>query len=229
MNDRLKDFLEVNAKAFSQSFGKINKIYIAFIVILIRSFFLNYRFTGIFAGTYLGGLLYYFIDAALLCFVAQALRSLVVFGNLGKKSIGNSLSNFWQPIILPLFFYYLIQDVIRMVGGGMTILLILVFEFLMSAMLEEIYINDTRGFQALSKSAKFVCDNILTYGLFALIFVLVEVNLIYKLIYGLGFGPRRILFIGLFALVQTFFYLIRGHLFKELNDHSYRQRKFMRG
>ena len=229
MHDRLKDFVEVNAKALSKSFGKTNKVYIAFIAILIRSFFLNYRFTGIFAGTYLGGLLYYFIDAALLCFVAQALRSLVVFGNVGKKSIGNSLSNFWQPIILPLFFYYLIQDVIRMVGGSMTIIFILVFEFLMAAMLEEIYINGSTGFQALSKSAKFVCDNILTYGLFALIFVIVEVNMMYKLVYGLAFSPKRILYIIIFTLIQTFFYLIRGHLFKELNDHSYRQRKFMRG
>lgn len=85
MNDRLKDFIEVTGKAFKESFAKLDKVYIAFIVILVRAFYQNYRMNGMFSRTMAGGLINYFIDAALLCFVAQALRSLVVYGNPGKK------------------------------------------------------------------------------------------------------------------------------------------------
>ena len=38
MNDKLKDFMEVTSQAFKESFSKINKVYVAFIVILIRAF-----------------------------------------------------------------------------------------------------------------------------------------------------------------------------------------------
>ena len=178
MNDRLKDFGEVYTKAFKESFSKINKVYVAFLVILVRAFFENYRFVGMFRESRAEGLINYFLDAALLSFVIQALKSYVVYGNSGKKSIANSLSNFWQPVLSSLFFVYLIEILIRFIGAGLPsniyMILLLVFEFATSALPEEIYIDGKSGLESLKQSVKFVCDNILTYGLFAIIFILIK-------------------------------------------------------
>lgn len=232
MNDRLKDFFEVIGKACKSSFAKINKAYIVFIVILIRAFYQNYKVTGIFSRTIAGGLIDYFIDAILLCFVAQGLKSLVVYGNPGKKSIGNSLNNFLQPILSTMFYVYLIEVLFSIVQVGLSFVFYLIFtvafKFFMYAMLEEVYINGKQGYDALSSSAKFVCDNILTYGILSLIFVLMEVYFTYNFTYGLALGFRKVMYVLIYAVFELFFYLFRGHLFKYLNDHPYRQRKFMR-
>ena len=233
MNDRLKDLAEVYSKAFKETFSKINKVYIAFLVILIRSFFENYRFIGMFGGDMIGGLINYLLDAALLSFVIQALRSFVVYGNSGKNSIANSLSNFWQPVLSTLFYVYLVQMLIKILGSGLSsnayMILLVLFQFAMSALPEEIYINDKSGFDALRQSAKFVCDNILTYGLFAFLFILIEFYINYVFTYTLPMGLSRAGYVLLLGIIETLFYVIRGHLFKYLNNHSYGQRKFMRG
>jgi|GEM_PF-1006535 hypothetical protein len=233
MNDRLKDFGEVYTKAFKESFSKINKVYVAFLVILVRAFFENYRFVGMFRESRAEGLINYFLDAALLSFVIQALKSYVVYGNSGKKSIANSLSNFWQPVLSSLFFVYLIEILIRFIGAGLPsniyMILLLVFEFATSALPEEIYIDGKSGLESLKQSVKFVCDNILTYGLFAIIFILIKFYINYNLTYTYQVGNSRFLYVLLLGFIETFFYVVRGHLFKLLNHHSYRQRKFMRG
>lgn len=232
MNDRLKDFFEVTGRAFKESFAKLDKIYVAFIVILIRAFYHNYRVAGMFSRTMAGGLINYFIDAAILCFVAQALRSVVVYGNPGKKSIGNSLSNFLQPILSTLFYFYLIQMLLSIMQNGLpyafSLIIMVGFEFFMSAMLEEVYINGKSGFDAIKSSAKFVCDNVLTYGLLSLIFIMIEVYFTYTFTYGLGLGAVKIGYILIYAVFELVYYVVRGHLYKYLNDHPYRQRKFMR-
>lgn len=232
MNDRLKDFFEVTGRAFKESFAKLDKIYVAFIVILIRAFYHNYRVAGMFSRTMAGGLINYFIDAAILCFVAQALRSVVVYGNPGKKSIGNSLSNFLQPILSTLFYFYLIQMLLSVMQNGLpyafSLIIMVGFEFFMSAMLEEVYINGKSGFDAIESSAKFVCDNVLTYGLLSLIFIMIEVYFTYTFTYGLGLGAVKIGYILIYAVFELVYYVVRGHLYKYLNDHPYRQRKFMR-
>ena len=74
MNDRLKDFIEVTGKAFKESFAKLDKVYIAFIVILVRAFYQNYRMNGMFSRTMAGGLINYFIDAALLLLCSTSLE-----------------------------------------------------------------------------------------------------------------------------------------------------------
>lgn len=228
MNDKLKDFMEVTSHAFKESFSKINKVYVAFIVILIRAFLINSRATSILGGGFIGGLINYFIEVALLCFVAQAMRSVVVYGNTGKKSIMNSINNFWQPILSAYFFFYLIEMLISALPGlsDIKIILYVGFNFLMSALLEEIYINGNAGFDALKKSAKFVCDNFFTYGLFSLICIIIITNLTFTITHGI---LGHVIYVLLIAIIDLIFYLVRGHLFKYLDKHSYRQRKFMRG
>ncbi|MFO3717501.1 hypothetical protein AB9Q04_03925 [Anaerococcus sp. ENR1011] len=228
MNDKFQDFLEVTSKAFKESFSKFNKIYVAFFVFLVRAAFLNSRMTSIIGGGFLGGLINYFIEVALLCFVAQSMRSVVVYGNTGKKSIGNSINNFWQPILSTFFYFYLIEMIINLLPGypDIKLFLYVAFHFLMSALLEEVYINGNAGTDALKKSAKFVCDNILTYGIFCLICLIIIAKL--TLNSSVGFTSRA-MYILLIAIIDLIFYLVRGHLFKYLDKHSYRQRKFMRG
>lgn len=228
MNDRFKDFLEVTSKAFKESFSKFNKIYVAFFVFLIRAIFLNSRVTSMVGGGFIGGLINYFLEVALLCFVAQSMRSVVVYGNTGKKSIWNSINNFWQPMLSTFFYFYLIEMLIGLLPGFADdkLFLYVGFNFLMSALLEEVYINGNAGTDALKKSTKFVCDNFLTYGVFSLICLIIIIKL--SLNGSVGFTSQA-MYILLIAIIDLIFYLIRGHLFKYLDKHSYRQRKFMRG
>ena len=228
MNDKFKDFLEVTSLAFRESFSKLNKIYIALIVVIIKAYSMNSRTSSLIGGGFVGGLVSYFIEIAILCFLAQAMRSVVVYGNTGKKSIFNSINNFWQAMLSTYFFFYLIEMLIGILPGFTNIKLILYvsFHFLMSALLEEVYINGNAGFDALKKSAKFVCDNFLTYGLFSLICLIVIAKLNFTVATSLN---SRLLYILLIGIIDLIFYLVRGHLFKHLNKHSYRQRKFMRG
>lgn len=233
MNDRLKDFAEVTGKALRDSFSKIDKVYILFIAILVRSFFQNYKYVGMFGGNVASGLINYFIEAILMCFVAQALRSVVVYGNTGKKSISSSIANFISPVLSTLFYLYLAEMVIGLVipfiSFSLYTIVMVLFQFMMSAVIEEVYISGNMGFSAMKNSAKFVCDNILTYGIFSIIYILVEFYITYGLTLGLGFSPQRFIYILVIAIVQLFFYMVRGHLYKYLKNHSYRQRKFMRG
>ena len=228
MNDKFQDFLEVNGKAFKESFSKFNKLYVAFFVFLVRAIFLNSRMSSMVGGGFIGGLINYFLEVGLLCFVAQSMRSVVVYGNTGKKSIGNSINNFWQPMLSTFFYFYFIEMIISILPGltDIKLLAYVVFYFMMSALLEEVYINGNAGFDALKKSAKFVCDNILTYGVFSLICLIIITKL--SLNGSIAFTSRA-LHILLIAIIDLIFYLIRGHLFKYLDKHSYRQRKFMRG
>lgn len=233
MNDRLRDFKEVTSKALRESYSKKDKINVLFIVILVRAFFQNYKYVGMFAGNMVGGLINYFIEAILICFLAQALRSVVVYGNTGKNSISNSISNFISPVLGTLFYVYLVEMVIGLVlppiSFSLYTIIMVLFQFMMSAVIEEVYISGNMGLAAMKNSAKFVCDNILTYGVFSIIYILVEFYITFSFTLGLGLGFERIAFILIIAVVQLFFYLVRGHLYKYLKNHSYRQRKFMRG
>lgn len=228
MNDKFQDFLEVTGKAFRESFSKFSKIYVAFFVFLVRSIFMNSRMTSMMGGGFVGGLINYLLEVLLLCFIAQSMRSVVIYGNTGKKSIVNSVNNFWQPMASTFFYFYLFEMIISMlpVPTDVKLLLYVVFNFLMSSLLEEVYINGNAGVDALKKSAKFVCDNIITYGIFSLVCLIV----ITKLTLNSGVGSiNHVIYIVIIAVVDLLFYLIRGHLFKYLDKHSYRQRKFMRG
>ena len=228
MNDKFQDFLEITRKAFKESFSKINKIYIGFFVFLIRAIFMNSRALSMMGGGFVGGLINYFIEVAILCFVAQSMRSVVVYGNTGKKSISNSINNYWQAMLSTFFYFYLIEMIINFLPAysDMRVFLYVAFNFLMSALLEEVYMNGNAGFDALKKSAKFVCDSFLTYGIFSLICLIVITKLTFN---GSIEFTSKALYILLIAVVDLIFYLVRGHLFKYLDKHSYRQRKFMRG
>ncbi len=232
MGDRLKDFAEVIGKAFRESFSKINKLYILIIPIFVGVFYQNRRGINILGMTPMGGLLNYLVEVIICCFLVQTLRSVVVYGNSGKKSVANSVGNFIQPVMHTLFYYYLINLILGWILPqrltDIYTFAIVLFKILMSAVLEEVYISGFSGFTALKNSAKFVIDNILTYGVISFIFILLEYYIKYSFVSrGLGIGSFGIIL--LLTLLQLIYLLVRGHLFKNINDHPYRQRKFMRG
>ena len=105
----------------------------------------------------------------------------------------------------------------------------ILLKFFTSAVIELVYIDSIYGFTILIDSFNFVKNNLLIWGVYALIFILVDTLLINKIVINtLNIGSESI-YVMLLALWDTAFLLFKGHLFKILSQHSYGQRKFMRG
>lgn len=233
MGDMFKDFAELTSNALQNTFGKLNKLYLVFIFVLLRYFVDSISLFSFLGRGFIVGLLNYFVEILVLSFVCQSLRSLVVYGNSGKKSIGNSINNFMNPLISTMFYLYLLDLFISMISIGANIRGVLVvtsiFKVLTSAVIEEVYINNKYGFDAVKSSFKFVVDNLLNYGLFSLIFIIIEIFITYKLTFSLGFGMDKFLNMLILALVHTLVLTFKGHLFKYIDENPYRQRKLKRG
>lgn len=233
MNDRLKDFAQCSKSAFGDTFSKLKKSYILFLFLLLNSAFESLKGTGFLGGSYLAGIILYLIDVVIYCFIAQALRSLVLYGNSGKKSVDSSLGNFFYLMINAMFSVYIInlfvEILTRGLSGNLYFILMIVMKFLLSAVLELVYIRQYYGFDIVVQSAKFVLNNILIWGVYALVFVILE-SLLMRSITGYGISMGMEVFeIFILTIFNTFALLFKGHLFNLLNGHSYRQRKFMRG
>lgn len=237
MTGRIKDFLECSKYAFTESIKKLKKSYILFIFIVIRSMFEGMKGIGFFNqsfGTSLfSSLINYFIEIIILCFIAQALRSIVLYNNTGKNSIENSVSNFFYLVMSAVFCIYIMELVInnltQVLNPTLRVLILFIFKIITSAFLELVYIENVYGFSIIGESFRFVKNNILTWGVYAVIFTLMEGVLIRQIGLNVLNLSNEAIFIMLLALWDTFFLLFKGNLFKILNKHSYRQRKFMRG
>ncbi len=186
MKERIIDFLEISKYAFSESVKKIKKSYILFIALIVRSVFEGMKGLSILNSSYLSSLINYLIEILILCFVAQALRSIVLYNNTGKKSIENSISNFFYLIMSAMFSIYIVELLINnlLTGLNPTILNIvsIIFKFFTSAVIELVYIENVYGFSILIDSFNFVKNNLFIWGIYALIYTLVETYLINKLV-----------------------------------------------
>ncbi|MDU3688031.1 MAG: hypothetical protein E7G18_05020 [Anaerococcus hydrogenalis] len=233
MKERIIDFLEISKYAFSESVKKIKKSYILFIALIVRSVFEGMKGLSMLNSSYLSSLINYLIEILILCFVAQALRSIVLYNNTGKKSIENSISNFFYLIMSAMFSIYIVELLINNLLSGLdpTILNIvsIIFKFLTSAVIELVYIESVYGFSILIDSFNFVKNNLFIWGIYALIYTLVETYLINKLVMNTLIISNEFIFVILLSIWDTIFLLYKGHLFKILSKHSYGQRKFMRG
>lgn len=233
MKDRITDFIQVSSYAFRNTFSKMRKLYLAFIFIYIRIFLDGKNIIGLVGGGSFVGIINYFIDVLILCYIAQALRSVVVYGNPGKKSIGNSVSIFLQPLISAMFYLYIVRLGVNLLTMGANpkgeMVVLAIVKVLSSPILEEVYINNKTGLDALKSSVKFVLDNPLTYGIYVVIFIAIESYLGLKLGANTIIGFKNLYASLILAVIHTFFCVFRGHLFKYIDEHPYRQRKFMRG
>lgn len=233
MKERIIDFLECSKYAFSESVKKLKKSYILFIFLVIKSIFEGMKGLSTLNSSYLSSLINYLIEILILCFIAQALRSIVLYNNTGKKSIENSVSNFFYLIMSAMFSIYIVELIFNNLLSGLdpkiSYIANILLKFFTSAVIELVYIDSIYGFTILIDSFNFVKNNLLIWGVYALIFTLVDTLLINKIVINtLNIGSESI-YVMLLALWDTVFLLFKGHLFKILSQHSYGQRKFMRG
>ena len=233
MKERIIDFLECSKYAFSESVKKLKKSYILFIFLVIKSIFEGMKGLSALNSSYLSSLINYLIEILILCFIAQALRSIVLYNNTGKKSIENSVSNPPYLIMSAMFSIYIVELIFNNLLSGLdpkiSYIANILLKFFTSAVIELVYIDSIYGFTILIDSFNFVKNNLLIWGVYALIFILVDTLLINKIVINtLNIGSESI-YVMLLALWDTAFLLFKGHLFKILSQHSYGQRKFMRG
>ncbi len=229
--DKIKDFILVSKISFKETIKKIDKSYLVFIFVLINTIFTNNKFSfGVIGGT-IGGIVHYFIGVVISCFVIQCLNSVVRFGNTGKKSLENSLGNYFGLMIETMFWVYLLEmfsDLLLMnFPAEFRVIVVLIIQVLLSSIYEQIYLNGRSGTNAIVESVNFVKNNLLHYGLYSLIFIFVEYYMSLRFAIGQPMGIGKIIACLVIALIHTLFMIFRGILFKHLNKHSYRQRKFM--
>lgn len=229
--DRLRDFHQVCSHSFKKTIEKARKSYLALAFIFLSLFLENNNLFNIGIVGNLSGIISYLLDILVLCFVAQALKSVVLYGNSGKNSVASSINMFFQPLLSTMFYLYIVNlfvDILVMGADSKGQFIVnFIVRLLTSALIEEVYIGNRHGLNALTSSVKFVIDNLLTYGLCAGIFLAIESIISVKLQTSLG--NNTLILTLLVALIHTFFCIFRGHLFKYTDDHPYRQRKFMRG
>lgn len=229
--DKIKDFILVSKISFKETIKKIDKSYLVFIFVLINTIFTNNKFSfGVIGGT-IGGIVHYFIGVVISCFVIQCLNSVVRFGNTGKKSLENSLGNYFGLMIETMFWVYLLEmfsDLLLMnFPAEFRVIVVLIIQVLLSSIYEQIYLNGRSGTNAIVESVNFVKNNLLHYGLYSLIFIFVEYYMSLRFAIEQPMGIGKIIACLVIALIHTLFMIFRGILFKHLNKHSYRQRKFM--
>lgn len=229
--DKIKDFILVSKISLKETIKKIDKSYLVFIFVLINTIFTNNEFSfGVIGGT-IGGIVHYFIGVVISCFVIQCLNSVVRFGNTGKKSLENSLGNYFGLMIETMFWVYLLEmfsDLLLMnFPAEFRVIVVLIIQVLLSSIYEQIYLNGRSGTNAIVESVNFVKNNLLHYGLYSLIFIFVEYYMSLRFAIGQPMGIGKIIACLVIALIHTLFMIFRGILFKHLNKHSYRQRKFM--
>lgn len=229
--DKIKDFILVSKISFKETIKKIDKSYLVFIFVLINTIFTNNKFSfGVIGGT-IGGIVHYFIGVVISCFVIQCLNSVVRFGNTGKKSLENSLGNYFGLMIETMFWVYLLEmfsDLLLMnFPAEFRVIVVIIIQVLLSSIYEQIYLNGRSGTNAIVESVNFVKNNLLHYGLYSLIFIFVEYYMSLRFAIGQPMGIGKIIACLVIALIHTLFMIFRGILFKHLNKHSYRQRKFM--
>ena len=202
-----------------------------FIFVLINTIFENNQFNfGVVGGT-IGGIVNYVIGVIISCFVVQSLVSVVKFGNTGKSSLENAVGNFFGPMIETMFWVYLLEMFVNLLMVNFPIkariVLTIFIQILLSSIYEQIYLNGRSGINAIVESVNFVKNNILHYGLYSLIFIGIEFYLSMRFSIGQPMGIDKIIACLIIGAIHTSFMLFRGILFKHLNEHSYRQRKFM--
>lgn len=233
MNDRITDFVECSKYAFSETFSKIKKSYVLILFLILQSVFESTKSTGFLGNSFFAGIILYLVDVVIYCFIAQSLRSIVMYGNSGKKSMDSSLGNFFYLVLSAMFSIYIVNLFVSLLFRGLSaeviLIISIIIKFLLSAVLEFVYIQRYYGYDIVIQSAKFVVNNLLIWGVYSLVYVIIQSLLINKL--GVYQSPSFVegLDVILLTLLNCFFMLFKGHLFKYLTSHSYRQRKFMRG
>lgn len=134
-------------------------------------------------------------------------------------------------MIETMFWVYLLEMFVNLLmvnfPARARIVVTIIIQILLSSIYEQIYLNGRSGVNAIVESVNFVKNNILHYGLYSLIFIGIEFYLSMRFSIGQPMGIDKIIACLIIGAIHTGFMLFRGILFKHLNEHSYRQRKFM--
>lgn len=228
--DRMRDFAACSKAAFKRFRSTLGKTYTLFIIITIQTFFHSATQDITWGGSFTGVLIY-LMDIVFYSYCAQCLHSIVFFGNSGKKSLDCSIGNYFWPMTSAMFvvilFQWLLELLISPLGHTVYLVCKIIYQFMISAVVEIVYIRGNYRSDIILESGRFVRKNRLNWGLYALIFTLFS-SYFQDLILANTKTSSELFLIVLYSLARTLIKVFQGHLFKILDDHSYSQRKFMR-
>ncbi|MDD7383275.1 MAG: hypothetical protein SOZ89_04435 [Peptoniphilaceae bacterium] len=233
--DKIKDFLLVSKDAVKLTFNSVKKANYLFIFLIIYNIYnvIDYFFVK----SFFAGILSYFALIFIFCFIVNILNSIVNYDVSGKNDITNSISRYYSPVINSVFTVYIIKYLINYTTSVLNITLIseiiiyVIFQIIISSILELIYIDEYYGFDIIIESIRFIYKNILIWLVDIIPFIIINEILKNKLFFLFLTQQKvnSIIIILILAGFHTIYLIFKGNLFKILKTSSFRKRQFERG
>lgn len=227
--DRLKDALILSQKSLKETIRKIKISYVLLIEIFILLMISNYRLIN--SGNFFVGLIEYLIQIALMSFIVSSLNDIVNYNRSGKENPGYGFKRYFSPLINTYFIIYVVKYILYSIvilanlPINLYLLLLFAFNVIISPVFEFIYINNYYGYDIILRSIEFIKSNFIAWIIPASLYAILELN-------AFSLFPRffllpSIVTLAIKSILLTLLYMYKGHLYKKLNNSSYRKRKFM--
>lgn len=229
---KIKDAVYCWKKAISDTLQSARAIPFLLVSLLAYQLFQNF-ITIILANLSLGfltGFINYLVTIVLIAHLASELSEIIFYKRLRLKDMAHFSQGLFYGVMNTFFVVYLFEWIIGMLTGsmfGIDLLIKLVFNILLSAVLETVYIGQRSSIDAVQSALTFSLDNWLQWTIpnifFSIVLSFVQLNgSIFSWISSI---KMMILFLlGLFA--STIILVFKGHLYRLLSSSSERKRAF---
>lgn len=234
--NRIKDFLEVSKDAFLNTFKSFKNSYVLILAVAIMSVFAILR-SAVIGGGLIVSIITYIIDIMILSVIAGILNSIINYNNTGKNSIQSGYKMYFNSIINAMFVVYIIEFLLTWTiqlanfPSSVNIVIMFLYRILVTPVIELVYIAGFQGYGIIRECFRFIKQNSLIWIPYALLFVFLDQIFVNRAMMMLGFhgvGVGFLLAMLVSVLIRSFFYIFKGHLFKNLYENSYRKRMFKR-
>lgn len=239
--DHIKDALQVNGLAIKRSLASIRYLPIIWLVLFMTTVVTVLTNTllsqfGLFNIPFVGGLIAYLIDVAMMSILAASLSSVIFGGNLTLQNFTAGWQRFINPIMATRFIFWLIEMAIGLVIEPLfrpiailSMLLAYAIQIFKSPLLESIYIGGDAGQGVIYSIIDFLKNNFVQWIPIMVLFGFLSNILLGYITAGaslLSNWGLLIIFAGQ-SLLLAFTYIYKGHLYNILHDSNMRKRKFM--
>lgn len=179
---------------------------------------------------FLSGFISYLVTIAVTAHLAKMLSEIIYYKRLRLKDVGHFSQGLFYGVMNTLFVVYIFEWILELIIGPMLIpglFLAFIFNLLMSAVLETVYIGQRTSMDAVQNAFQFALTNWLQWTVPNVLFSLV---LSWAQVSGhllIWISSPQVLLISMFRLLFVALILIfKGHLYRILATSSERKRTF---
>lgn len=229
------DILNVNKEALKETLKKLKFVPILAVILFafkIAEFYILKALTGTNASSsFILGFARAAVSIAFLSALISILADIVIYNRLDFNNFMDRFGEYFSPLMNTYFIIFLIEIVSNMFIGGLSSFFSLIVSIallvIQSPLLEEVYLGNKYGMDAIYSVYEFIKDNFLQWLPVLLAYVFVQyIFSIWSVILILDI--EFIIKSTIYGLLLAFIYIYKGQLFKVLNGSSMRKRSFQR-